>query len=209
MHRAPLLMELQAYQQTWASGLIAYQGFNRIEETEMITRLQTFVRRREDCLQRSCEEGHITASAMICNQDMSRVLLTLHGKLGKWLQLGGHIDDETDVAEAAEREAREESGLTEFTRVVLPPSLLPAAVFMPFDCDIHCIPARGKEAAHLHYDVRYLLRTDDFTPLQISAESKALQWFDLNEARAVTHERSMHRQFDKLDHLQDHFATLK
>ncbi|MEV6134572.1 NUDIX domain-containing protein [Nocardia sp. NPDC051990] len=57
--------------------------------------------------------GHITASAVVFSHDERAVLLTLHPRVGRWIQLGGHCEegDET-VADAALREATEESGIT-------------------------------------------------------------------------------------------------
>ena len=97
---------------------------------------------------RACfDDGHITGSAWVVDPAGSRLLLTHHRKLGKWLQLGGHSDGEPDTLAVALREAREESGLR-----VRPIS---NAVL---DIDIHTIPALKGEPAHLHYDVRFALR---------------------------------------------------
>jgi hypothetical protein len=46
--------------------------------------------------------------------------------------------------------------------------------------------------------VRFLIRADRGEALVITDESNDLRWFPLDEARRVTSERSMHRQFDKL-----------
>jgi len=40
-----------------------------------------------------------------------RVLLTHHKKLGKWLQLGGHSDGNSNMLDVALKEAKEESML--------------------------------------------------------------------------------------------------
>jgi len=42
------------------------------------------------------------------------VLLTLHAKLGRWLQLGGHCDDIRDPFFVAWKEAYEESSFFSF-----------------------------------------------------------------------------------------------
>jgi 8-oxo-dGTP pyrophosphatase MutT (NUDIX family) len=66
-----------------------------------------------DALYRACRAGHITASAAVLDADGSRVLLTLHRKIGRWLQLGGHCEEgDATLAAAAAREATEESGIT-------------------------------------------------------------------------------------------------
>jgi 8-oxo-dGTP pyrophosphatase MutT (NUDIX family) len=200
-HRTYLLTALDTYAATWASGQVSYQGFDSLEENQTLLRLRSFVQRRPDCLERTCLEGHITGSALVCNRAMDKVLLTLHAKLGKWLQLGGHVDGETLVEHAAYREAQEESGLQSLSWVPQPFETYRSALF-PFDCDIHLIPARGSEPEHSHYDLRYLLLADDAEPLQITAESKALRWLSLTEARRLTQERSMLRQFDKLDEIR-------
>ena len=55
-----------------------------------------------------CSEtfGHITGSAWILNPDKSKALLTHYRKLNKWLQLGGHSDDHSNVLETSLREAQ-------------------------------------------------------------------------------------------------------
>jgi 8-oxo-dGTP pyrophosphatase MutT (NUDIX family) len=56
--------------------------------------------------------GHITASAFVVDRARAEVLLILHGKLGRWLQPGGHVDpSDSSVWVAAQREVREETGL--------------------------------------------------------------------------------------------------
>src|SRR5690348_11368424 len=97
--------------------------------------------------ERSHAPGHFTGSAWLVSADGERVLLTHHRKLGRWLQLGGHADGDTDLARVALREAEEESGLRDLT---VEPGI--------FDLDRHLIPARGAEAAHWHYDVCYVVR---------------------------------------------------
>lgn len=64
------------------------------------------------CLRRSAA-GHLTASALVLDERGTHTLLTLHPRIGRWVQLGGHMEpDDPTVADAALREATEESGLT-------------------------------------------------------------------------------------------------
>ena len=39
--------------------------------------------------------AHITASALVVDADPDRVLLCLHGRMHRWVQLGGHCEDRT------------------------------------------------------------------------------------------------------------------
>ena len=71
---------------------------------------------RPDACRRECEPGHITASTLLLDDAGTHALLTLHPRLGRWVQLGGHCEDaDTDIVAAARREAVEESGVAELS----------------------------------------------------------------------------------------------
>jgi 8-oxo-dGTP pyrophosphatase MutT (NUDIX family) len=137
------------------------------------------------------------------------VLLTLHAKLNKWLQLGGHVDGENEVQNAARREAQEESGRDELQ--FFPYEALCSELALdhplPFDIDIHLIPARQDEPSHFHYDLRFLCQLDPALPLVISEESHDLRWLSVSDAQNLTDERSMQRQFLKLQALRERLLT--
>ena len=147
-----------------------------------------FVETHADCLLRSCVPGHLTGSAWIVSPDLTRVLLTHHLKLDKWLQLGGHADGDGDLLAVALREAREESGLSRVRP--LSPQI--------FDVERHLIPARKAEPAHYHYDLRFLIEADPAEPLmRAHTESKDLAWVGLERVTALNPEESMARMVRK------------
>ncbi|MEV0896294.1 NUDIX hydrolase [Actinoplanes sp. NPDC049802] len=120
---------------------------------------------------RAHRAGHVTASALIVD-DARRVLLCLHGRLGLWMQLGGHCEEgDGTLAAAAFREATEESGIP---GLVLDP--------VPIDIDVHevrCGAGDGSPAtSSVHFDVRFLLRAPSGAIARISDESSDLAWFD-------------------------------
>jgi 8-oxo-dGTP pyrophosphatase MutT (NUDIX family) len=208
VERLDLLKTLTVYQDLWAAGAA--------EEEAILTRFRAFVEETPACFDRATVAGHVTGSALVVSSDRRQVLLTLHRKLGKWLQLGGHADGDPRVHEVARREVEEESGLTELAFLPYEQTLYEQGYEqgpkaggrtsldwpLPFDLDCHAIPERPGEPAHVHYDVRYVIVADAGKPLVMSHESKDLRWFTVDEARKVTGERSMHRQFDKLEKLE-------
>lgn len=124
---------------------------------------------------RECQVGHITASALVVSQGADHVLLTLHPKVGRWLQLGGHLEvDDATVLEAAVREVIEECGIDA--------GMISAH---PLRLDRHPVPcgrdAAGNPLGSEHLDVQFLVVVPDAVEPTISAESDDLRWFDHRE----------------------------
>ena len=176
MSRKDLLEELENYISIYP------------EEQSFRDKFLDLIENYENCFDRSLSIGHITASSWIVNETRSHALLTHHAKLNLWLQLGGHVDGDSDILNAALREAQEESGLENI--LVLKPSI--------YDIDIHKIPARKHEPEHYHYDIRYLFMANQHDSLIVSNESKDLKWVALEKIPALVHnERSITRMVEK------------
>ena len=54
---------------------------------------------------------HFCASVFVINPEDKKILLVKHKKFNKWVQPGGHIEDEETPEEAALREVYEETGV--------------------------------------------------------------------------------------------------
>lgn len=180
VHRDSLLVLLARYAERFPA------------ERGEVSRWREFVLAHADCLERTCPPGHLTGSAWILSPDRTSVLLTHHRKLGRWLQLGGHADGEADLLAVALREAREESGMERFTPFG-PGGAERDAALVPLDLDVHEIPARGAEPAHLHYDVRWLLVAAPGQDLVVSDESTDLRWVPRRELAGFVDEESQLR----------------
>ncbi|AEF42250.1 NUDIX domain-containing protein [Hoyosella subflava] len=123
----------------------------------------------DGCLRKHAP-GHITASSLVMTEDRKRVLLTLHPKVGRWIQLGGHCE-ETDatIHAAALREAEEESGITGLR---LDPRVLGLHTH-PITCSLG-VPTR-------HLDVRFLVWAPASAEITRSEESVDLAWWPVAE----------------------------
>ncbi len=113
--------------------------------------------------------GHITASAVVFSHDEREVLLTLHPRVGRWIQLGGHCEpgDET-VVDAALREATEESGIA---GLEVEPGLYGAQAH-PITCSL------GVSTRHL--DLLFKIRAPRGAVPVRSAESTDLRWWPVD-----------------------------
>jgi 8-oxo-dGTP pyrophosphatase MutT (NUDIX family) len=127
----------------------------------------TYLREHPDAMSRECRIGHLTASALVMDEHRTRVLLTLHPKVGRWLQLGGHVEiGDASLGAAAHRETVEESGIADV-----------AISDRPLRLDRHPVPCGGAQSEHL--DVQYLALVAPDARAVMSHESDDLRWFDV------------------------------
>jgi len=129
-----------------------------------------FLDAHPDALVRTCLEGHLTASAAVVDRERGAALLVLHRKLQRWLQPGGHADGDEDLARVARRECVEETGIDGL-------EVFGTAI----DTDVHEIPARADEPAHLHLDVRFLVFAPAGSEPVLNDEVDAFAWVTAGE----------------------------
>jgi len=168
-------------------SLQAYQTIFNEEQTFVSSFLHLL--KSPDCFQRTHLPGHLTGSAWILNADSNKVLLVHHAKLNRWMQPGGHADGDENILQVALKEAREETGIVNFR---VNESI--------FDIDIHTIPARKDIPEHLHYDVRFLVHTDEAEKIIVSEESHDVKWVSFAEIEKFTTEPSILRMKAKINH---------
>jgi 8-oxo-dGTP pyrophosphatase MutT (NUDIX family) len=141
---------------------------------ENISHVHSFAESGEDCILRTRTDGHFTASGIVYNE--GKILLIFHNKLQKYLQPGGHLENDVSLDEAAIREVREEVGIetslhTNFTQST------------PFHIDVHTIPENTKkgEQAHLHYDCIFLLQPHSERITLSEEEVGGYKWVSIDE----------------------------
>jgi 8-oxo-dGTP pyrophosphatase MutT (NUDIX family) len=128
-----------------------------------------FLHARPDGCRRSCVPGHVTASTLVVDHSGASALLTLHPRIGRWVQLGGHCEDgDADILSAALREATEESGIAGLR---MDPTL--AAIHVhPVTCSLG-VPTR-------HLDLQFLAHAPAQAAAVISDESLDLRWWSID-----------------------------
>jgi 8-oxo-dGTP pyrophosphatase MutT (NUDIX family) len=125
--------------------------------------------------------------------DSGRVLLRWHQRQHAWLQVGGHADPgETDPLAIALREAEEETGLTDL--VPWPDAQLRHVVIVP-------VPASGREPAHEHADLRFVLATRTPDAARAETPDAPLRWLSPREAREISAEANLQETVSRAEWL--------
>lgn len=128
-----------------------------------------FVLARADACERACVAGHVTASVAVLDSTGTRVLLTLHPRLSRWVQLGGHCEaHDADIVAAAHREGAEESGIG---GLILSGDLVAVHVH-PVTCSLG-VPTR-------HLDLQFVGRAPAGAAIAVSEESLDLRWWPVD-----------------------------
>ena len=128
-----------------------------------------YLHARGDACARSCVPGHITASMVLLDAAGENVLLTLHPRVGRWLQLGGHCEEaDGSIMQAALREGTEESGIAGITVCPQPVHL----AVHPITCSL------GEPTRHL--DVRFVGVAPPGARPVITHESVDLAWWPVD-----------------------------
>lgn len=120
------------------------------------------------------EKIDFTASAYIVHPDLNRVLLVMHKKLNRWLQIGGHVELDEDTDQALDHEIAEETGLVVEIISEKPGKEIPGekVLYRPDFVNLHQVTK-----THQHLDLRYvaIAKTTDLNPGP--GESTELRWF--------------------------------
>lgn len=117
---------------------------------------------------------HFTATAYIVNDN--KVLLVDHKKLGKWLPVGGHVEENETPDQTVLREVKEETGLDIEIVSEKYPDFNSSKVELlnrPFNISLQFIDEK-----HHHIDLQYIGRTIGRIALDGTEECR---WFTTEE----------------------------
>ncbi|HET6651265.1 MAG TPA: NUDIX domain-containing protein [Nocardioides sp.] len=146
----------------WAAPSPAQEGLR--------ARYVAHLEEHPDGTDRACFPDHLTAGTVMLSADGREVLLNLHGKARRWFAFGGHIEPgDRTLADAARREAAEESGLDDF---VFDP--------VPVHLDLHTVTFCDPRGPVRHLDVRYSAVAPHDAAHEVSEESLDVRWWPLD-----------------------------
>lgn len=118
---------------------------------------------------------HFCASAFVINPNDKKILLVKHHLFDKWVQPGGHIEDDETPEEAATREIYEETGIR--TKLIGERFPREDDMIRPLG-----IQSNLKENGDRYFTIIYAaVPNNPDEDLTISEESTGIGWFTRNE----------------------------
>ena len=122
---------------------------------------------------------HFCASALVVNPENNKLLLVKHHLYDKWVQPGGHIEENETPEEAAMREVFEETGI----KIKLLGEHFPREDDLIRPLGIQC---NRKENGDKHFDIIYAAVPNNAEEdVIISNESTDAGWFSRNELENI------------------------
>lgn len=119
-------------------------------------------------LRRDGGPEHVTGSCFVFSPAFDHVLLCFHRKGQFWVQFGGHMEpQDASVADTAQREAREESGIGGL------------ALLSPVIMDLDRHELHGGFSCAAHWDVGFAAVISPDALVSVSDESEDVRWFPI------------------------------
>lgn len=159
-----------------------------INEYQPITEEQTAIQKamltfidvhKVDVLTRVNKIAHMTASSVIVNEEMTKMLMIHHKIYDTWTWQGGHADGEADMLKIALKEAEEETGLIDLSVVHHLDEPVMRLDILPVNAHIK----KGEYiSTHLHLNVAYVFIGKETDQLLVNEdETNGLKWVPLDK----------------------------
>ena len=179
----------------WIKQIEDYKPKNEQERIDQKAMVE-FARRNDDALLRENLVSHFTASAIVVNESLTKVLFIHHNIYNSWGWVGGHNDGDDDFLGVAVREAQEETGVQ---------NIIPLNDEIQ-GIDTIYVPNHIKNGAyvpdHVHMNLTYFLVADENEELVVKEdENSGVKWFSLEDAIHEMDEPRMRPIYEKLFHL--------
>lgn len=133
---------------------------------------------------RENKKAHFTASAWVVNPERTKVLMIYHNIYDSWAWMGGHADGEEDLFKVAEKEAKEESGISELKPVS--DEILSLEVLT-----VSGHEKKGKYvSSHLHLNLTFLFEAPENQELFVKPdENSGVMWIDMDDIKNKSSEK--------------------
>ncbi len=130
--------------------------------------------------------GHMTASAIILNPQLDKILMVHHNIYNSYGWTGGHADGETDLYSVAYKEAQEETGVEKLypvSKSILSAEALPVKEHIK----------KGKKViAHKHYNVTFGFICSEKEKIRIKPdENSGVKWIEIDKLSEYCAEADM------------------
>lgn len=122
---------------------------------------------------------HFCASAFIINPKDKKILLVKHSDYDKWLQPGGHIEEDETPEEAAVREVYEETGI----KIKLLGERFPREDDLIRPLGVQC--NRKKDGTRFIDIIYAAVPTRENPKIKLNDESTKIGWFERNELERI------------------------
>lgn len=147
---------------------------DRVDQRVLHREYRDLITAEQNALTRNRMNGHFTASALLVDPMREQLMLVMHPRVKRWLQMGGHIEStDTNFREAALRECQEESGYSDID-----------VGRAPLRLDRHevaCKSPSGEVIHSVHWDVQFLAFVDLQQGREITEDAET-RWWDIQES---------------------------
>ncbi len=173
-----------------------YKPGNNKDDSIRKSMLQFMKKNEDDVLTRKNTMAHVTASSVILNESINKMLMIHHKIYDTWTWQGGHADGESDLLKVAIKEAYEETGIEKVTVIqeenkpVIRLDILPV---------MEHIKNGEFITAHMHLNVAFVFIASEKELLKVNTEeTNGLKWISLNEIDAYAKEPEITPIYHKL-----------
>ncbi len=170
-----------------------YKPINEQEKSDKKFMQDLIQQYGDQVLARELKFAHFSASSLILNEALDKVLMCYHNIYKSWSWTGGHADNCSDLLEVAKKEAMEETGLNKL-------KLFRSELYA-----IDNLPVWGHIkngtfiSSHIHCNFTYLFIGDENEKLQHKAdENSAVKWIKIADLEEEVEEKQMLEVYKKL-----------
>lgn len=162
--------------------ILNYIPFNEQEERDKKLLLEWLS--EPDVFERKNERAHFTASAWVVNPERTKVLMIYHNIYDSWAWMGGHADGEENLFAVAEREAKEESGITDIKAISEEIASVEILTVSGHEKHGKYVPS------HLHLNATYFFEAPEEQELYVKPdENSGVMWMDMDDIKNKSSEK--------------------